>query len=101
MANLYILAFLFDLLPISGRYQWVGSEVNDELKMKELLKTGSMFIFGTKKYLAIGGGGVNFGLTVDEMLNKGTTGRCETFNNPPLGGQSTFDIRRLEVWALR
>jgi hypothetical protein len=51
--------------------------------------------------LAMGGVG-DFGLIVQENFNRGQTGRCQTYNNPPLtpdlAGQ--FEIENFEVYGL-
>jgi hypothetical protein len=55
-----------------------------------------------------GGGDGSFGFLLYDDLNCGTTGRCETFGNPPLvvgpadtGGDKpvTFKVANIEVWA--
>ena len=66
-----------------------------------------------------GGDGGNFGFLLSEDLRSGSTGRCETFQNPPLvqavelggggggsgsgaeGGGSVFDVMSVEVWGFR
>ena len=56
-----------------------------------------------KKNLALGGGGKkgNFGLCINGDLKKGSTGRCETFDNEPLtgDGRECFDILDIEIWG--
>lgn len=66
-----------------------------------------------------GGDGGSFGFLLSEDLRSGSTGRCETFQNPPLvqaadpsgrvggsvgvvGGSGTvFDVLSVEVWGFR
>ena len=47
------------------------------------------------KRLAVGGGGSEFGLCVEQDFQTGSTGRCHTFNNDPLCDQETFDRHKL------
>jgi hypothetical protein len=72
----------------------------DAEQLREMSENSSMFVFGNSKYMAIGGGGLHYGLSLDESLSKGTTGCCKTFNNPPIGGRPTFEVRNLEIWAI-
>lgn len=71
--------------------------------------------------LGMGGGGEggNFGFLLSEDLRSGSTGRCETFQNPPLvqavgvnggvgesdgvaeGKGAVFDVMSVEVWGFR
>jgi hypothetical protein len=59
----------------------------------------------SNKMLAFGGGGDKgaFGLCLQEDFQRGTTGRCETFDNDPLcsGDERTFDIVDLEFWEFQ
>jgi hypothetical protein len=52
--------------------------------------------------IAMGGGEGDFGLIIDDAFQRGSTGRCSTFNNPTLvpsiGG--SFDILEFEVYGL-
>lgn len=51
--------------------------------------------------LAMGGVG-DFGLIVQENFNRGQTGRCRTYNNPPLTPDPAglFEIESLEVYGM-
>lgn len=53
------------------------------------------------KMIALGGGGKNgeFGLCVEDDFRVGSTGPCETFNNPPLCEQNQFEIMNVECWG--
>jgi hypothetical protein len=44
-------------------------------------------------------GGGSFALYLDGSLEKGTSGRCATYNNPPLAGRDTFKCLVVEVWG--
>ena len=66
-----------------------------------------------------GGSGGNFGFLLSEDLRSGSTGRCETFENPPLvqavelgggvggsagvaeGRGAVYDVLSVEVWGFR
>eukprot|EP00158_Paraphelidium_tribonemae_P003601 Partr_v1_DN26250_c0_g1_i1_m48628 putative TBC1 domain family member len=91
----------------SERFPWVGLNVkaDEHEKMAEVHKSASLFIYGDYKHLAIGGGGLHFGLSIDESLCKGTSGTCLTFDNPCLVNGTptscTFTIKRIEVWAIQ
>ncbi|XP_007499562.1 TBC1 domain family member 24 isoform X1 [Monodelphis domestica] len=60
-------------------------------------KTESMFMAGNNDCIIIGGGGGQ-ALYIDEDLNRGHTGHCDTFNNEPLCSEN-FHISSLEVWG--
>lgn len=96
--------FVFSLLPRDGVYPWVGTTLPVEAtheRRREIAENGSLFMFGNSEYLAIGGGGTRNAITLDRSLVKGTTGRCLTFENPPLtnDGQETFEVRQIEVFT--
>ena len=102
--------FLFELEPRPGNYKWVGTDVavDKTEEIKAIAQNASMFMMGTPKLLVVGGGGLHFGLSIDETLETGTSGTCLTFNNLPLGCADSgtpqqehhFEIRNVEVWSL-
>ncbi|CAN0076656.1 unnamed protein product [Sphacelaria rigidula] len=47
--------------------------------------------------IGMGGGGGSFGLFLGEDLLTGTTGKCDTFDNPPLCSKEAFDVSQVEV----
>ena len=53
--------------------------------------------------IGLGGGGTkgSFGLCIDRDLKRGSTGKCETFENEPLteDGREFFEILDLEIWG--
>jgi hypothetical protein len=51
--------------------------------------------------LALGGGGssAEFGLCIQDSFSRGSSGRCDTFDNPPLASREVFDILRFEVYG--
>ena len=60
--------------------------------------------------IAMGGGG-SFAIYLDSDLHEGTSGRCETFDSPPLSSPSensdeildvhTFTCVDLEIWTFK
>ena len=53
------------------------------------------------KLIAFGGGGKDgeFGLCIEDDFRVGSTGPCETFDNPQLCSQDQFDILNVECWG--
>mmetsp|Transcript_40222 Transcript_40222/g.94564 ORF Transcript_40222/g.94564 Transcript_40222/m.94564 type:complete len:184 (+) Transcript_40222:1231-1782(+) len=50
---------------------------------------------------AMGGGGKdsNFGIIIENNFNQGSSGRCDTFDNPPLSSEGVFDIIDFEMYC--
>lgn len=78
-------AFLFRCKPALAVYRWTRRNSDFQLARRDLL--------------ALGGGGGKFGLCLDAGLERGWTGRCETFDNPPLASEEAFRIVRVEAWG--
>ncbi|KAJ8603345.1 hypothetical protein CTAYLR_004260 [Chrysophaeum taylorii] len=57
------------------------------------------FMWCTEASIAMGGGGGAWGLYLDDDFSRGTTGRSDTYDNPPLCSTPDFDIVNLECWA--
>lgn len=120
--------FLFQLTPQPEKYQWIGIAPGGDSRASSptrsfsasaapapapiaVPESSSLFMWCTSKLFAVGGGGLYFGLSMDDGLLKGTTGTCLTFNNPPLGQLTSrpegelqpsnvvFDIRHVEIWC--
>jgi Oxidation resistance protein len=53
------------------------------------------------KLIALGGGGKEgeFGLCIEDDFRIGSTGPCETFDNPQLCSENQFDILNIECWG--
>mmetsp|Transcript_19113 Transcript_19113/g.24811 ORF Transcript_19113/g.24811 Transcript_19113/m.24811 type:complete len:653 (-) Transcript_19113:234-2192(-) len=69
-------------------YKWTG--VNRYIQLCDV----------TRKKIAMGGGGSNFGLCIEDDFRRGSTHTCETFGNEPLcSGDGTFDVLDLEIWG--
>ncbi|XP_061765281.1 TBC1 domain family member 24 [Nerophis ophidion] len=62
-------------------------------------KNTSMFMAGNFDSIIVGGGEGN-ALYIDSELNHGRTGRCTTFDNPPLCAES-FQVSLLEAWGFQ
>jgi|ERR1712062_906253 len=50
--------------------------------------------------IAMGGGG-DFAIFLDGDFNTGTSGPCETFNNPKLASEEDLIIKVVEVWTFK
>ncbi|KAJ3608237.1 hypothetical protein NHX12_025287 [Muraenolepis orangiensis] len=59
----------------------------------------SMFMAGNFDSIIVGGGEGN-ALYIDAELNHGRTGRCTTFDNPPLCSEN-FQVALLEAWGFQ
>lgn len=59
----------------------------------------NFFIKGSKDSLAIGSGGGNFGLWLDEDLYHGRSHPCTTYSNVQLSSQEDFLCSGLEAWT--
>jgi hypothetical protein len=100
-------SFLFILAPYAKMYPWVGrleldspgSQISDTSNSYG----ANLFVQSLPDSLIIGGGGSEFGLCLEEMLTKGETGRCKTFDNEPLtaGKSKRFEVHTVEVFAFR
>ena len=81
-------SFLFSAHPEPAAFHWTSENAHFQLAMPDAL--------------AMGGGG-HFGLWLDSAFEFGSSGRCETYANPPLAavppGES-FRIVRVDIWAL-
>lgn len=78
-------AFLFRCKPTLAVYRWTRRNSDFQLARRDLL--------------ALGGGGGKFGLCLDAGLERGWTGRCDTFDNPPLASEEAFRVVRVEAWG--
>jgi hypothetical protein len=83
-------AFLFTARPALAVHRWS--------------RANNMFMLARETMLAFGGGGAGFGLFLDGDLERGTSARCLTFNNPPLSGGSdpvggAFKVTQVEVYS--
>ena len=58
----------------------------------------SHFQLGFADSIAFGGGG-QFAIWLDEAFEYGSSGRCETFGNEPLGASADFKVSRVEMWG--
>jgi len=81
--------FLFSCQPQFRVHRW--TQRNNE------------FMMARRDLLAFGGGGGKFGLSLDAALDRGSSGACDTFGNPPLAGGAgageLFRAVRVEVWG--
>lgn len=81
--------------PTFKVYHWAGID----LEGHEADAVPRMFLHTAKDRIAIGGGGSHHALVLDDNLQHGLTGRCDTFQNEPLCASSNFECVSIEVWA--
>ncbi|XP_071478421.1 uncharacterized protein [Diadema antillarum] len=100
-------SFLFSLAPEEKKYPWVGintpgkedKEEEEEVEEgKEDMKKrmSEMFMRATPSLIAVGGGDGD-GILIEGDLTKGFSGRCLTFNNPPLASERSYVCAVIEV----
>jgi len=78
---------LFALQPHAVEYKWTQNN-----KLFQLAKPSA---------LALGGGGDGFALYLNDTLQKGSSGGCDTFGNASsLLGENQCEIICVELWAL-
>ena len=78
--------FLFTLMPQEAVYPWRG------------VSHDTCFIQASIDRLMIGVGSAGCGLSLDDMLENGTSARSDTFQNEPLCDTEVFKVLRLEVY---
>ena len=66
-----------------------------EAGVLQMDKNNYLFQSGSSTSLSIGGGS-HFALWIDEALQNGTSGFCETFNSQRLSSEASFRIRAVE-----
>lgn len=77
--------FVFKLVPTVAVYKWS--------------RENSLFQLASSDSLAMGGGG-NFALFLDSLLEHGSSRPCPTFNSPPLASNLQFAVVVLEAYKL-
>lgn len=65
-------------------YRWCGAD--------------EFWMFTGDQCLAMGGGG-SYAWSIDTDFRYGHTGRCSTFDSPPLTDPPHFELNEMEVWA--
>ena len=103
--------FLFTFDGEPRKFHWTGLDTkqDDTETLQYVHENASLYMYGDHKFMAIGGGGLYYGLSLDDTLQKGMTGRCLTFANLPLLQDKkseeprtvTFVVKNIEVWTLR
>ncbi len=87
--------FLFELLPNTEKYEWVGKHAHGQSTTNQ-----ELFLFADKDKIIIGGGNEKgVGLLVNSDLVYGRTGVSDTFENKILGREQDFEIATLEVFS--
>jgi len=79
-------SFLFKIKPICKVFKW--SKIND------------YFMYSSKDFISMGGGGDGYGLWLDSEFDHGSTATCDTFRNEPLSLTEQFRVLRVEVWSV-
>tara|TARA_B110000977_G_C10724998_1_gene356727 strand:- start:273 stop:464 length:192 start_codon:yes stop_codon:yes gene_type:complete len=59
-----------------------------------------MFQLADDHAIAVGGGG-GFGFYLDAGLLRGSSERCDTFDNACLAETRSFDVANVEIWVPR
>lgn len=92
--------FLFTIDPFAKMYPWVG-RMDEATAITSCAPESSLFIMSNAKEIAVGGGGSELGLWLNDTLTTGTTGTCLTFKNEPLTGTKTkrFECAVVEVFS--
>lgn len=63
-------------------------------------RENNFIMLSTERSIAMGGGGGEYGLFLGENFEKGVSGSCETFLNPPLVAKGKhFDVLDVE-WCV-
>jgi hypothetical protein len=89
--------FMFSLNPTVSIIKWVGN--SNGASKRDLNSSQSLFQYGDSKFFAVGGGGLHFGLTIDDSLWVGTSGSCNTFGEGLKNSEKIFNIKAVEVYA--
>eukprot|EP00511_Aplanochytrium_stocchinoi_P002559 CAMPEP_0204828664 /NCGR_PEP_ID=MMETSP1346-20131115/6545_1 /ASSEMBLY_ACC=CAM_ASM_000771 /TAXON_ID=215587 /ORGANISM="Aplanochytrium stocchinoi, Strain GSBS06" /LENGTH=354 /DNA_ID=CAMNT_0051957913 /DNA_START=57 /DNA_END=1118 /DNA_ORIENTATION=+ len=76
-------SFLFSFKDAFNAYRWT--------------EKNPYFMLANEDSIAMGGGG-SFGLFLDEDLKGGTSGPCETYDNPCLASDEDFSSVVIELW---
>ncbi|EGC37562.1 hypothetical protein DICPUDRAFT_94046 [Dictyostelium purpureum] len=78
--------FLFSIKPVFAIHTWT--------------KKNDLFMYTSHDYISIGGGS-HFGLWMDNDFHHGSTGPCETFDNPHLSKDpDSFIPNVVEIWGI-
>lgn len=88
---------------VSTRYEGTGEsfvfKLYPELHIFKWSRRNSYFQLASPSSLAFGGGGA-FALSIDSMIERGSSGSCATFNSPCLASSEQFNIVVLEAYRL-
>ena len=88
-------------------FLWRWDEAEGSLVKSSWTRAESLFQVASTGCIGMGGGGDTYGLWLDHNLDRGSSGRCETFDNPVLcegqggAGQAVeFQCECVELWGL-
>jgi hypothetical protein len=113
-------SFLFRARPESDHFRWTGRNSEFQLARRDLIAIGGgvsaccrvpaaaqqrcrarppVLIPPPPSPRAALTQGGKFGLCLDASLDRGWTGTCDTYGNPPLAASEVFRALRVEVWG--
>ncbi|CAI7581458.1 unnamed protein product [Penicillium viridicatum] len=78
-----------------------GASTPERIRFKAFPYSGvnDYMIFCETGFLSLGGGDGQYGLWLDNSLEKGVSASCQTFGNEPLSDEGVkFDVLGVEVW---
>lgn len=78
---------------------FVFKEEKDGFVVYPWSRRNNWFQLASQSSIALGGGGA-FAFSLDDMLEKGSSGPCETFDSPCLASGTSFDCVVFEAWRL-
>jgi len=80
-------SFVFSFTPSMAKFSW------DE-------GSNDFFFVSTQSHIGMGGGGGGFAWELmEEELESGTSGECDTFRSPLLASSEFFSCLNVEVWT--
>lgn len=103
--------FVFTFSPRFVKYRWSRknnfflSSSTSDVAVPEAVCAESFVRdhlgYGSSASVVAFGGGSGYALSLNERFREGTSSACETFDSPPLLGESRriFTVARLEVWG--
>jgi len=73
---------------------------NDGIQIYRATHKNDFFLFSQKDSIAVGGG-LHFGLWIDQAFECGFSRKSKTFNNGPLSEEPDFAIQNCECWSFK
>jgi hypothetical protein len=88
---------------VVGTRDHLLSPLAESIRFKAFPYSGvnDYYINSETGYLSVGAGDGHYGLWLDDSLQVGHSGRCDTFGNEPLSDEGEkFSIIGVEVWVI-